>query len=294
MKIATAVLALAVTAIVSLPRSGAQMSQQSSEEGAVMERGRYLVETGAACGVCHTTRGPDGQLLPGIELAGGRIIVDRGFRAVVPNITPDPETGIGRWSDADIAAAIRDGRRPDGTLIGPPMPLELYRGLSEHDLVAVVAYLRAVPPVHHAVTERSTYTFPLTPFGPPVVGVPDPPENDPVARGAYLAGPVAHCMDCHTPPQPGERRDWSRIGAGGVPFEGPWGVVVARNVTSSKEHGIKDWTDDQIIRALTQGISADGRRLAPPMSGRASIWAQLTERDKHDLVAYLRSLPPQE
>jgi hypothetical protein len=112
--------------------------------------------------------------------------------------------------------AIRDGRRPDGTLIGPPMPLELYRGLSDHDLVAVVAYLRAVPPVHHAVTERSTYTFPLTPFGPPVVGVPDPPENDPVARGAYLAGPVAHCMDCHTPPLPGERRDWSRIGAGGV------------------------------------------------------------------------------
>lgn len=99
MKIATAVLALAVTAIVSLPRSGAQMSQQSPEEGAVMERGRYLVETGAACGVCHTTRGPDGQLLPGMELAGGRIIVDRGFRAVVPNITPDPETGIGRWSE---------------------------------------------------------------------------------------------------------------------------------------------------------------------------------------------------
>ena len=142
--------------------------------------------------------------------------------------------------------------------------------------------------------------------------MPDPPENDPVSRGAYLACPVAHCMDCHTPPLPGERRDWSRIGAGGVPFEGPWGAAVARigaggvpfegpwgaavtrNVTSSKEYGIKDWTDDQIIRALTQGISADGHRLAPPMSGRASIWAQLTERGTHDLVVYLRSLPPQE
>jgi mono/diheme cytochrome c family protein len=173
------------------------------------------------------------------------------------------------------------------------MPIELCRGLPDHDLVAVVAYLRAVPPVRHAVTERSTYPFPLTPCGPPVVGVPDPPEDDPVARGAYLAGPVAHCMDCHTPPLAGERRDWSRIGAGGVPFEGPWGAAVARNITSSREFGIKDWTDDQIIRALTQGISADGHRLAP-MSGRASIWAQLTERDKHDLVAYLRSLPPQQ
>ena len=66
------------------------------------------------------------------------------------------------------------------------------------------------------------------------------------------------------------------------------GVAVSRNITSSKEYGIKDWTDEQIIRVLTQGISADGRRLAPPMSGRAAIWAQLTEGDKHDLVAYLK------
>jgi hypothetical protein len=95
-----------------------------------------------------------------MKLAGGRVIVDRGFRAVAPNITPDPDTGIGRWSDAEIAMAIRDERRPDGTLIGPPMPIELYSGLSDHDLIAMVAYLRAGPPAHHAVTERSTYPFP--------------------------------------------------------------------------------------------------------------------------------------
>ena len=283
-----------VTATLSLAPSNAQVSQQSPQDATVVKRGRYVIEIAAACGICHTTRGADGQLLPNMKLAGGRIIVDRGFRAVVPNITPDPDTGIGRWSDAEIAAAIRDGRRPDGTLIGPPMPIALYRGLSDHDLIAMVAYLRAVPPVQHAVTERSTYPFPLTAYGPPVAGVPDPPKDDPVARGAYLAGPVAHCMDCHTPPLPGERRDWSRIGAGGVPFEVPGGTAVARNVTSSKEYGIGGWTEEQIIRALTQGISADGHRLAPPMSGRAAIWAQLTERDQHDLVAYLRSLPPQE
>lgn len=282
------------TATLSLAPSNAQVSQESPQDATAIERGRYLIEIAAACGRCHTTRGADGQLLPNMKLAGGPIIAERGFRAVVPNITPDSETGIGRWSDAEIAAAIRDGRRPDGTLIGPPMPIELYRGLSDHDLVAMVTYLRTMPPVRHAVTERSVYPFPLTPYGPQVVGVPDPPKDDPVARGAYLAGPVAHCMDCHTPPLPGERRDWSRIGAGGVPFEGPWGAAVARNITSSKEYGIGDLTDEQIIRALTQGISADGHRLAPPMSVRASIWAQLTERDQHDLVAYLRSLPPQE
>jgi mono/diheme cytochrome c family protein len=120
MKIATALLALAVTATVSLTSSGAQVSQQSSQDAAVMERGRYIVEIAAACGVCHTTRGAEGQLLPGMELAGGRVLIDRGFRAVASNITPDPETGIGRWSDAEIASAIREGHRPDGTLIGPP------------------------------------------------------------------------------------------------------------------------------------------------------------------------------
>jgi hypothetical protein len=88
-----------------------------------MERGRYVIEIAAACGICHTTRGADGQLQPNMKLAGGRVIVDRGFRAVVPNITPDPDTGIGRWSDAEIAAAIREGRRTDGTLIGPVMPI---------------------------------------------------------------------------------------------------------------------------------------------------------------------------
>jgi mono/diheme cytochrome c family protein len=133
MKVPTALLALAVTATVSVPPSGAQVSQQSPQDAAVMERGRYLVETAAFCGVCHTTRGADGRLLPGMELAGGRIFYERGFHAVVPNITPDPETGIGRWSDVEIAAAVRDGRRPDGRLIGPPMPIELYRGLSDHD-----------------------------------------------------------------------------------------------------------------------------------------------------------------
>jgi hypothetical protein len=72
------------------------------------------------------------------------------------------------------------------------------------------------------------------------------------------------------PPLASERRDWSRVGAGGAPFEGAWGIVVARNVTSSKEYGIGGWTDEQIIRALTQGISADGHRLAPP-NERAAV-----------------------
>jgi mono/diheme cytochrome c family protein len=268
-----------------------------------LERGRYLVETVAFCGVCHNTRDPKGQMLPGKELAGGRVmllnelrtvvsnIAPGDIRAVAPNITPDPETGIGRWTDAEIATAIREGLRPDGSIIGPPMPIALYRGLSDRDLTAIVVYLRTVPPVRNAITQRSTYPFALEPYGPPVGHLPDPPD-DPVARGAYIAGPLAHCMDCHTPPLTPVQRDWSRIGAGGMPFGGPWGVVVAPNITRDKVHGnISEWTDEQIIGVLTRGVTPDGRRLLPPMSARAAVYSHITPRDLHDLIAYLRSLP---
>ena len=287
--------AAAAAAVLALSAAGAPAQQTpSAPDPALLERGRYLVEVAAFCAACHATRGPDGGILPGRELAGGRVFDERGFRAVAPNITPDPDTGIGRWTDAEIAASIRDGRRPDGSLIGPPMPVESYRGISDRDLAAIVAHLRTVPPVRHEVKERSTYPFPLEPHGPPVASVPDPPENDPVARGAYLAINLAHCMDCHSAQLSEGRRDTARHGATGIVLEGPFGAVVARNISSHPEHGIGRWTDEQILRAITQGVSADGRRLAPPMGGRAPIWTRLAERDKRDLLAYIRSLPPQE
>ena len=276
--------------------AGTVPAQQAADQGAaaLLERGRYLVEIVAFCGACHATRGPDGRVPAGLELAGGRVFEERGFRAVAPNITPDPDTGIGRWTDAQIAASIRDGRRPDGSLIGPPMPVESYRGISDRDLAAMVAYLRTVPPARQEVAGRSVYPFPLAPHGPPVAAVPDPPEDDPVARGAYLAINIAHCMDCHSTQLSEGRRDPLRPGATGLVLEGPWGAVAARNISSHPEAGIGRWTDEQVLRAMTQGVSADGRRLAPPMGGRAPIRARLTERDRSDILAYLRSLPPQD
>src|SRR5215203_4495686 len=159
---------------------------QQGDRDTLLERGRYLVEIAAVCGACHNTFGPGMVPVPGMAQAGGRVFEERGFRAVAPNITQDSETGIGGWTDAQIAAAIRDGHRPDGSPIGPPMPVESYRGISDRDLAAMVAYLRTVPPVRHAVAERSRYPFELTPHGPPVASVPDPPEDDPVKRGEYL------------------------------------------------------------------------------------------------------------
>lgn len=261
--------------------------------GDLLARGRYLGEVAAFCGACHDTFGPGMRPVPGMSLAGGRVFAERGFRAVAPNITPDHETGIGGWTDAAIAAAIRDGHRPDGSLIGPPMPVESYRGLSDRDLAALVAWLRQVPPVRHAVAERSRYPFELAPHGPPVSGVPDPPADDPVARGRYLAVNVAHCMDCHSAQLSEGRADPAGRGARGLVLEGPWGAVQAANISSHPEHGLGRWTDEEIVAAITRGVSRDGRRLAPPMGGRAPVWARLTPGDLRDLVAYIRSLPPQ-
>jgi mono/diheme cytochrome c family protein len=154
----------------------------------------------------------------------------------------------------------------------------------------MVAYLRSVPPVRNAVA-RSEYRIPLPPnYGPPVTNVPDPPAGDPVAQGAYLAGPIGHCIECHTPMDERGRRVWAETGMGGPPFNGPWGSSVPRNITPSREHGIGNWTDEQIIRAVTQGISVDGRRLLPPMG--YSYYAKVREGDLRSIVAYLRSLKP--
>lgn len=253
-------------------------------------RGRTLVEGIAGCGNCHTPNGPQGKVA-GKNLAGGFMEENPAFRAVAANITPDRETGIGAWTDAEIARAIREGISRDGRVMGPPMPFELYRKLSDADTAAIIAYLRSVPAVRNAV-EKSTYRIPLPPsYGPPVANVQAPPRSDLVAYGAYLAGPVGHCTECHTPlTQAG--RDWSQTGKGGQPFHGPWGVSVARNITSSKTSGIGDWTDAEIERAIRQGISRDGRQMFPPMG--YAYYAKIDAADMAALIAYLRTIPPQD
>jgi cytochrome c553 len=254
-----------------------------------VERGRYLVETIAACGNCHTPKGPQGEL-PNMALAGGFVFNEQPFTAVASNITPDPETGIGKWTDDQLFLAIREGKRPDGSLIGPPMPFALYRGLADDDVRAMIAYLRTVKPIRNAVA-KSTYRMPLPPaYGPPVGEVKAPPRSDKVAYGAYLAGPMGHCTDCHTPAKADHSPDLSKLGAGGRPFTGPWGTSVAANITPHKEVGIADWSDAEIARAIRTGVSKDGRKLFPPMA--YGYYAGISNDDMAALIAYLRSLPP--
>ena len=259
----------------------------------LVERGAYLVTTIGACGNCHTPRDKTGRVIPGMALAGGFEFDDTPIGHVVgPNITPDPETGIGKWTEAQIVTALRDGTRPDGTIIGPPMPIRAYRQLSDHDAAAIAAYLRSLKPVRHAMA-RTTYKGPLPPsYGPAVTRVDEPARADKVAYGGYLAGPVGHCVLCHTPPGVGGP-DMSRAYQGGreLPdFGKPGAETVSRNITAGSEHGIGDWKDAQIKRAIIAGVRPDGTRLTRTMP--FDWYAKMKPSDVDAIVAYLRSLKP--
>jgi mono/diheme cytochrome c family protein len=251
-----------------------------------LERGAYLMQSIAACGNCHTTQGADGPL-PGMELAGmANFFEIPEFTIHTPNITPDVETGIGGWSDDEIIAAIREGRRPDGSMIGPMMPIGLYRGISDTDVRAIVAYLRQVPAVRQEVP-RSEFRIPIPPsYGPTPVDVPDVSRDDTLAYGAYLAGPVGHCIECHTPMTETGPDFANRLGAGGVAFPGPWGTSVSVNITPT---GLADRSDEEIRAMITSGVRPDGSRMLPPMP--YAYYANIAERDLDAIVAYLRSLP---
>src|SRR5205085_3608451 len=134
-----------------------------------VERGRYLVTTIAACGNCHTPRDAAKKPVARGELSGGFEFEDPGLGQIVgTNITPDPETGIGKWSEAEIVTALRDGKRPDGSIIGPPMPIPSYKSLSDRDATAIAIYLRSLKPVRHAVA-RTQFKIPLpASYGAPV------------------------------------------------------------------------------------------------------------------------------
>ena len=254
----------------------------------LLARGKYLMESVVACGNCHGARGDKGELLPEKGLSGGMLFDEPPFKAYAPNITPDPATGIGKWTDKQLAKAIREGIRPDKSLIGPPMPIPFYRNLSDRDLAAIIAFLRAQPAVKNEVP-KSKYNMPLPPaYGPAVQAVKAPSARDKVKYGEYLAN-IAHCMECHTPRDEKGMLVTGSLGAGGQEFKGPWGVSVSRNLTPHPA-GLKDWSDAQIAKAVRTGADRDGKPYRPPMG--FEFYKNISDEDMGALVAYLRSLKP--
>ncbi|MBT4700391.1 MAG: c-type cytochrome [Rhodospirillaceae bacterium] len=259
----------------------------SASASSLVERGKYLTEGIAGCGNCHT---PWGGPMKGKYLAGGNSFGDdkAPFKSYAPNITPDMETGIGTWTDAQLITAIREGTRPDGSVIGPPMAIEFYNGMSDHDVKSIVAYLRTVKPIRNS-TPKSVYRMKLI-AQKPAGKVADVSPSKQIAFGAYLVL-IGHCMECHTPFVKG-RMVLAKFGAGGRVFPGPWGESVSPNITPDKNSGIGDWTDAQIKRAITKGVRHDGTKLRPPMG--FGCYSQMSEADVDAVVAYLRTIKPVE
>lgn len=256
-----------------------------------LERGSYLVNSLLTCGNCHSPKGPP-QAIAGKDFSGGLSWDEPPFKVTAPNITPDKETGIGNYTDAQLKTVLRKGVKPSGVPVAMVMPSGFYEIMTERDINAVVAYLRSLKPVANKVPDP-IYKMPQ---GHPVLPGAEKPYTeamltDKVKKGFYLAT-IAHCMECHTPF--GERgRDFgNRLGAGGAEFPGPWGVSHSRNLTSSKTKGLGDWSDAEIKRAITQGISRDGSKLKGPMG--YELYARMTADDLDAVVAWVRTLPPKE
>ena len=258
-----------------------------------VQRGSYLVNGILTCGNCHSPKGPPAAVA-GKDFSGGLTFDEPPFKVTASNITPDRETGIGNWTDAQIKKAIVDGVRPDGVRLAEIMPSSFYPILTPGDLNAIVAYLRSLPPVKNKVPDP-IYKIALPHHVYPGAEKPysEADLRDKKKLGFYLVT-IGHCLECHTPfAAGGHGVDFAgSLAKGGREFPGPWGVSKSRNITSHKTAGIGDWTDAEIKTAITQGKRKDGTQLKPPMDYAA--YAKMTDADLDAVIGYLRTLPAKE
>jgi mono/diheme cytochrome c family protein len=258
-------------------------------------RGQYLVEALAACDNCHTPRGPNGYDFSARFSGGSQTFAGDDYVVRGSNISPDKETGVGQWSDEALGAAIVAGVGKSGQL-APAMPSDSYRVLTRRDLDAIIAFLRASAPVKaqpSAPPQRHGIWSPH-PLPGAEAAFDEATLSDKFKRGLYVAS-IARCLACHS----GEVADApdyaNRLGAGGKIFRTPAGVAVASNITADVERGVGAWSDDEIKRAVTQGVSRRGEPLKPPMSTLAKThFAKMSPEDLDALVAYLRTIPAKE
>lgn len=257
-----------------------------------LERGRYLA---TGCMFCHSQHDwsvPD-SLAQAPALAAGMVMPVYGLpgRVVAPNITPDPETGAGKWSDDQLARAIREGIGHDGRALFPMMPYPNFRYMTDEDLASVIVYLRSLPPVRHELP-KTEITFPVNylirtvpePVTSPVTG--DANSPDPVKRGAYLVR-IGGCADCHTPrngPNVVAGMDY----AGGATEAGPWGSPASANITPDAS-GVGYYDEGLFLQVMRTGY-VRARKLSPIMP--IAAYRNLSDDDLKAMFAYLRTLKP--
>lgn len=260
-----------------------------------IERGRYLAENLLGCVACHSdideTR-PGDFIIEDTKLSGRVFPTDPSFpaRLVAPNLTPDPETGIGAWTDGELVRAIREGVSRDGSPLFPMMNYLAYAMLPDEDVLAIVAYLRAQKPIKRSLP-RTEIDFPVSMFvrvaPKPVEGSPPPLPTEPLERGRALLE-LAGCGDCHTPMEKGEPIAGMEM-AGGFCFTGPFGKVCASNITSHPAAGIGSLSDEDLMRVFREGRGKDGRTLwVMPWS----VTRGTKDEDLRALIQALREVPP--
>jgi mono/diheme cytochrome c family protein len=254
------------------------ISADTSPEG--QARGKYLMEEAMLCAeACHS---PEGKPFQGNYEAINEGPIAVGF--AVPNLTPDQETGLGSWSDAEIARAIREGVDKDGVGL-VVMPAFNYHALSDADVAAIISYLRSLQPVHHEIPPFSAnivakIMMATGAFGPGSVGEPiTAPQETPASGtpeyGKYMVA-LGACTDCHK----------ENLAGGPLPFSEP-GSPLSANLTPAGE--ISKWTEAQFIAAVTEGRHPGGGNLHDQMPRYG-----MNDEDLKAIFAYLKTLPPTE
>ena len=255
-----------------------------------IQRGRYLAIAGD-CGSCHTV--PESNQ----PFAGGRPI-ETPFGVVVgANITPDPETGIGAWSDELFVRALREGKGHNGQLLYPAMPYPYYTKLTESDALAIRAYLNTVKPVRNAVvSNKLPFPFDVREGMAAWNALyfrggefkPDSAKSAEWNRGAYLVEGLGHCGACHTPKTKLGGDDRAHAFQG-YPLQG-W---FAPNITNDNERGLGGWSVTDIVAYLKNGhnmTTASTGIMAEEITLSSS---HMTDADLTAIATYLKDLPGQ-
>ena len=261
----------------------------ADDEDAVTH-GEYLVRAGG-CFSCHTA--PGGQ-----SLAGGRALTTPFGTFYTPNITPDPQTGIGRWTDAQFLRALREGVRPDGANYFPVFPYTSFTAITDSDALAMKAYLFSLPAVHqqnrpHDVPFPFSWRFlqagwkllffTAGPF------LPAPDHSAAYNRGAYLVTALAHCGECHTPRNfLGATRSGWRLA--GTP-DGPDGQLVP-NITPDPGTGIGKWEKGDVVDLLRTGTTPEQSKVKGAMRETIQDGLKyLSDADLEAIADYLFAQP---
>jgi mono/diheme cytochrome c family protein len=264
--------------------------------------GQYLARVGD-CMTCHTARG-------GQPYAGGAAVPTPFGVLYGPNITPDAETGIGKWSADDFWRALHNGKAPDGAMLYPAFPYTEYTRVTRADADALYAYLRSLPAVKQASREHKldfpyNQRFLLAPwralyFTP---GVPDAgvaasgaassapgqaPQPAQLARGRYLVDGLGHCIACHAPRNSLGATDTAGGLAGGEIQGLGW---YAPPLTGNAVTGLGRWTAADIVALLKTGTAAHGTATGPMAEVVTGGSQYLTDGDAQAIAVYLKSLP---